>query len=198
MLALNSSYTCHRQIVELVKRQRATKHRYCQEIFGRAGTKNLAGVLHLTEDSRCRCSCCPRSIKRDDICLSLGHVDREGLQALLTERSTPRKVACWAEIVLATVDLHRFRSGLLRATPGVGPCVRRIIGVSLGLRPAGKANVITIRPPKASSSRFSQNEGYRLKPVAGSGPPSARFRGAPIAQPVPDVPRAAPRPLSCP
>jgi len=43
-------------------------------------------------------------MRRDDICLYLGPADRAQLQALLTDRNTPRKVVWRAEIVLATAD----------------------------------------------------------------------------------------------
>jgi transposase len=43
-------------------------------------------------------------MRRDDICLYLGPADRVQLQALLTDRNTPRKVVWRAEIVLATAD----------------------------------------------------------------------------------------------
>ncbi len=43
-------------------------------------------------------------MRRDDICLYLCPTDREQLQALLTDRNTPRKVVWRAEIVLATAD----------------------------------------------------------------------------------------------
>ena len=43
-------------------------------------------------------------MRRDDICLYLGPADRAQLQALLTDRNTPRKVFWRAEIVLATAD----------------------------------------------------------------------------------------------
>ena len=46
--------------------------------------------------------CYSGCMRRDDICLYLGPADREQLQALLTDRNTPRKVAWRAEIVLAT------------------------------------------------------------------------------------------------
>ena len=49
-------------------------------------------------------ACYPRRMRRDDICLYLGPVDREQLRSLLTDRNTPRKVAWRAEIVLATAD----------------------------------------------------------------------------------------------
>ena len=48
--------------------------------------------------------CYSRGMRRDDICLYLGPADRERLQALLTDRNTPLKVAWRAEIVLATAD----------------------------------------------------------------------------------------------
>jgi transposase len=48
--------------------------------------------------------CYSDGMRRDDICLYLGPADREQLQALLTDRNTPRKVAWRAEIVLATAD----------------------------------------------------------------------------------------------
>ena len=48
--------------------------------------------------------CYSRGMRRDGICLYLGPVEREQLQALLTDRNTPRKVAWRTEIVLATAD----------------------------------------------------------------------------------------------
>ena len=48
--------------------------------------------------------CYSRGMRRDDICLYLGPADRHRLQALLTDRNTPLKVAWRAEIVLATAD----------------------------------------------------------------------------------------------
>ena len=47
------------------------------------------------------CHC--RGMRRDDICLYLGPDDRLQLQALVTDRNTPRKLVWRAEIVLATV-----------------------------------------------------------------------------------------------
>ncbi|MFV1874455.1 helix-turn-helix domain-containing protein [Nioella sp.] len=43
-------------------------------------------------------------MRRSDICLYLGPADRAELQALLTNRNTPRKLAWRAGIVLATAD----------------------------------------------------------------------------------------------
>ena len=43
-------------------------------------------------------------MRRFDICLYLGPADRAELQALLSNRNTPRKLAWRAEIVLATAD----------------------------------------------------------------------------------------------
>jgi transposase len=43
-------------------------------------------------------------MRRSDICLYLGPAQRAELQALLSNRNTPRKLAWRAEIVLATVD----------------------------------------------------------------------------------------------
>jgi len=43
-------------------------------------------------------------MRRDDICLYLGPANRAELQALLTDRNTPRKLVWRAEIVLATAD----------------------------------------------------------------------------------------------
>ena len=54
-------------------------------------------------------------MRRDDICLYLGPADREQLQALLTDRNTPRKVAWRAEIVLATADACRATEIMRRA-----------------------------------------------------------------------------------
>ena len=48
--------------------------------------------------------CYSRGMRRDDICLYLGPAEREQLEALLTDRNTPRKVAWRTEIVLATAD----------------------------------------------------------------------------------------------
>ncbi len=45
------------------------------------------------------------------------------------------------------------------------------------LRQAGKAIVITMVPPKASSSRRGQNQGNRQRPVAGSGPAICAVQG---------------------
>ena len=45
-------------------------------------------------------------MRRDDICLYLGPADRAELQALITNRNTPRKLVWRAEIVLATADGH--------------------------------------------------------------------------------------------
>ena len=43
-------------------------------------------------------------MRRDDICLYLGPADRAQLEALVTDRNTPRKLVWRAEIVLATAD----------------------------------------------------------------------------------------------
>ena len=43
-------------------------------------------------------------MRRSDICLYLGPADRAELQALLSNRNTPRKLAWRAEIVLVTAD----------------------------------------------------------------------------------------------
>jgi len=43
-------------------------------------------------------------MRRDDICLCLGPANRAELQALLSDRNTPRKLVWRAEIVLATAD----------------------------------------------------------------------------------------------
>lgn len=43
-------------------------------------------------------------MRRSDICLYLGPADSAELQALLSNRNTPRKLAWRAEIVLATAD----------------------------------------------------------------------------------------------
>jgi hypothetical protein len=45
-------------------------------------------------------------MRRFDICLYLGPADRAELQALLSNRNTPRKLAWRAGIVLATADGH--------------------------------------------------------------------------------------------
>jgi len=43
-------------------------------------------------------------MRRDDICLYLGPANRAEVQALLTDRKTPRKLVWRAEIVMATAD----------------------------------------------------------------------------------------------
>jgi hypothetical protein len=43
-------------------------------------------------------------MRRDDICLYLGPATRAQLEALLTDRTTPRKVVWRAGIRLATAD----------------------------------------------------------------------------------------------
>jgi transposase len=50
--------------------------------------------------------CHIQRMRRDDICLYLGPADRAELQALITNRNTPRKLVWRAEIVLATADGH--------------------------------------------------------------------------------------------
>jgi hypothetical protein len=45
-------------------------------------------------------------MRRDDICSYLGPADCADLQALISNRNTPRKRVWRAEIVLATVDGH--------------------------------------------------------------------------------------------
>ncbi len=50
--------------------------------------------------------CHIRYMRRDDICLYLGPADRAGLQALITNRNTARKLVWRAEIALATSDGH--------------------------------------------------------------------------------------------
>lgn len=42
----------------------------------------------------------------DDLCLYLGPTDRAELEALITDRNTPRKIVWRFEIVLATADGH--------------------------------------------------------------------------------------------
>ena len=51
-------------------------------------------------------------MRRDDICLSLGPADRAALQALITDRNTPRKLVWRAEIVRAEI----VRAEIVRAT----------------------------------------------------------------------------------
>ena len=45
-------------------------------------------------------------MRRSDICLYLGPAARSELQALITDRNTPRKLVWRAEIVLATAEGH--------------------------------------------------------------------------------------------
>ena len=50
--------------------------------------------------------CHASGMRRDDICLYVGPAERSELQALVTNRNTPRKLVWRAEIVLATADGH--------------------------------------------------------------------------------------------
>jgi len=45
-------------------------------------------------------------MRRSDICLYLGPADRAELQALITNRNTPRKLVWRAEIIVATAEGH--------------------------------------------------------------------------------------------
>jgi hypothetical protein len=63
-------------------------------------------------------------VRRSDICLYLGPADRAELQALLTNRNTPRKLAWRAGIVLATGDCEGT-VGIMRRTGMSKPMVWR-------------------------------------------------------------------------
>jgi len=52
-------------------------------------------------------------MRRSDICPYLGPADRAELQALITNRNTPRKLAWRAGIVLATADGQTKGFGLV-------------------------------------------------------------------------------------
>ena len=65
-----------------------------------------------------------RRMRRSDICLYLGPADRAELQALLTNRNTPRKLVWHAEIVLATAD-GRGTVEIMRRTGMSKPTVWR-------------------------------------------------------------------------
>ncbi len=65
-----------------------------------------------------------RRMRRSDICLYLGPADRAELQALLTNRNTPRKLVWRAEIVLATAD-GRGTVEIMRRTGMSKPTVWR-------------------------------------------------------------------------
>lgn len=54
-------------------------------------------------------------MRRDDICLYLGPAERAELQALITNRNTPRKLVWRAAIVLATADGHGTAQIMRRA-----------------------------------------------------------------------------------
>lgn len=56
-----------------------------------------------------------RCMRRNDICLHLGPAERSELQALITNRNTPRKLVWRADIVLATADGHVEADGLALA-----------------------------------------------------------------------------------
>ena len=55
-------------------------------------------------------------MRRNDICLYLSPDDRADLQALVSDRNTPRKLVWRAEIVLATADGHGTGEIMRRAT----------------------------------------------------------------------------------
>ncbi|WP_257790130.1 IS630 family transposase [Yoonia vestfoldensis] len=63
-------------------------------------------------------------MRRTDICLYLGPADRAELQALLTNRNTPRKLVWRADIVLATAD-GRGTVAIMRRTGMSKPTVWR-------------------------------------------------------------------------
>ena len=63
-------------------------------------------------------------MRRDDICLYLGPADRAELQALLSNRNTPRKLVWRADIVLATAD-GRGTVEIMRRTGMSKPTVWR-------------------------------------------------------------------------
>jgi transposase len=63
-------------------------------------------------------------MRRTDICLYLGPADRAELQALLTNRNTPRKLVWRADIVLATAD-GRGTVEIMRRTGMSKPTVWR-------------------------------------------------------------------------
>jgi len=65
-----------------------------------------------------------RRMRRTDICLYLGPADRAELQALLTNRNTPRKLVWRADIVLATAD-GRGTVEIMRRTGMSKPTVWR-------------------------------------------------------------------------
>ena len=60
--------------------------------------------------------CYSGGMRRDDICQYLGPVDRERLQARLTDRNTPRKVVWRGKIVLSTADGCGTNEIMRRAT----------------------------------------------------------------------------------
>jgi transposase len=63
-------------------------------------------------------------MRRSDICLYLGPADRAELQALLSNRNTPRKLVWRADIVLATAD-GRGTVEIMRRTGMSKPTVWR-------------------------------------------------------------------------
>ncbi len=58
-------------------------------------------------------------MRRSDICLYLGPADRAGLQALITNRNTARKLDWRVAIVLATADGHGSFEIMRRARTSV-------------------------------------------------------------------------------
>jgi len=63
-------------------------------------------------------------VRRDDICLYLGPADRAKLEAIVSDRNSPRKW-CWrADIVLATAD-GLGTNAIMRRTGTSKPCVWR-------------------------------------------------------------------------
>ena len=63
-------------------------------------------------------------MRRSDICLYVGPADRAELQALISNRNTPRKLVWRAEIVLATADGHGT-FGIMRRAKTSKPTVWR-------------------------------------------------------------------------
>ena len=78
-------------------------------------------------------------MRRDDICLYLGPAERAELQALITNRNTPRKLMWRSEIVLATAAGHGtfeiMRRALMAEAMGLSPSSVGRIWAEADLKP---------------------------------------------------------------
>src|SRR5438034_10883148 len=64
------------------------------------------------------------AMRRDDICIYVGPVNRAGLEAIISDRNSTSKAVWRARIVLATADGHGTNA-IMRLTGKSKPCVWR-------------------------------------------------------------------------